>query len=94
MRGVIEVAIVSEEVKYIFTVTETGMGKITGIEEYKNQNRGGAGVKVMVINEKTGKLVSAKILSEQDKKELEIILISKGGQTIRMTLSGIRKLQE
>ncbi len=88
---VIEVAIVSEDVKYIFTITETGMWKITGIEEYKNQKRWWAWVKAMVINDKTWKLVSAKILSEQDKKELEVILISKWGQTIRMTLSGIRK---
>ena len=88
---VIEVSVVSEEVKYIFTITETGMWKITWIEEYKNQRRWWAWVKAMVINEKTWKLVSAKILSEQDKKELEVILISKWGQTIRMTLSGIRK---
>lgn len=45
----------------------------------------------MVINEKTWKLISAKILSAEDKKELEIILISKWGQTIRMNLSWIRK---
>ena len=88
---VIEVSVVSEEVKYIFTITETGMWKITWIEEYKNQRRWWAWVKAMVINEKTWKLVSAKILSEQDKKELEVILISKWGQTIRMTLSWIRK---
>jgi len=31
----------------------------------------------MVINQKTGKLISVKILTEEDKKELEIILISK-----------------
>jgi len=88
---VIEVAIVSEDVKYIFTITETGMWKITAIEEYKNQKRWWTWVKAMIINEKTWKLVSAKILSEQDKKELEVILISKWGQTIRMTLSWIRK---
>jgi DNA gyrase subunit A len=88
---VIEVAIVSEDVEYIFTVTETGMWKITWIEEYKNQKRWWTWVKAMVINEKTWKLVSAKILSAEDKKELEIILISKWGQTIRMTLDWIRK---
>ena len=88
---VIEVAIVSEDVEFVFTVTETWMWKITGIEEYKNQKRWGSWVKAMVINEKTGKLVSCKILTWEDKKTLEIILISKAGQTIRMNLSGIRK---
>jgi DNA gyrase subunit A len=88
---VIEVAIVSEDVEYVFTVTETGMWKITWIEEYKNQKRWGSGVKAMVINDKTWKLVSCKILTWEDKKELEVILISKWGQTIRMNLGWIRK---
>ncbi len=88
---VIEVSIVSEDVKYLFTVTETGMWKITWIEEYKNQRRWWAWVKAMAMTKKTGKLVSAKILTEDDKKELDIILISKAGQTIRMNLWGIRK---
>jgi len=88
---VIEVAIVSEEVEYVFTVTEMGMWKITGIEEYKNQRRWWAWVKAMVINDKTWKLVSCKILTDEDKKNLEVILISKWGQTIRMNLGWIRK---
>ena len=88
---VIEVSIVSENDKYLFTITETGMWKITGIEEYKNQRRGGAWVKAMAMTKKTGKLVSAKILTEEDKKELDVILISKWGQTIRMSLKWIRK---
>ncbi len=88
---VIEVSIVSEEDKFLFTITETGMWKITGIEEYKNQRRWGAWVKAMAMTKKTGKLVSAKILTEEDKKELDVILISKWGQTIRMNLGWIRK---
>ena len=88
---VIEVAVVSEDMKYLFTVTETGMWKITAIEEYKNQRRWWAWIKAMIINKKTWKLVSAKILTEEDKKELDVILISKWGQTIRMNLKWIRK---
>ena len=45
----------------------------------------------MIINDKTGKLVSCKILTWEDKKTLEVILISKWGQTIRMNLGWIRK---
>jgi len=88
---VIEVAVVSEDDKFLFTVTETGMWKITGIEEYKNQRRWWSWVKAMAITEKTWKLVSAKILTEEDKKAADIILISKWGQTIRMNLKWIRK---
>ncbi len=88
--NVIEVAIVGEENKFVFIATENGLGKITDIEEYRNQKRGGAGVKAMAVTSKTGKLVSAKILTEEDKKESDVILISKSGQTIRINLKGVR----
>ena len=87
---VIEVAIVGEENKFVFIATENGLGKITKIEEYRNQKRGGAGVKAMAVTKKTGRLVSAKILTEEDKKESDVILISKSGQTIRINLKWVR----
>ncbi len=88
---VIEVAIVWEDKEFVFIVTQKGMWKITGIEEYRNQKRGWAWVKAMAVTPKTGKLVSAKILSEEDRKTTDVILISKAGQTIRLNLKGIRK---
>lgn len=88
---VVEVSVVSETDKYVFIVTENGMWKLTDIEEYRNQKRWGSWVKSMAMTAKTWKIISASILSEQDRKEVEIILISKLGQTIRMNLWGIRK---
>ncbi|MDA9129408.1 DNA gyrase subunit A [Candidatus Gracilibacteria bacterium] len=88
---VIEVAVVGEENKFVFIVTQNGLGKITDIDAYRNQKRGGSGVKAMAVTEKTGKLVSAKILTEEDRKESDILLISKSGQTIRLNLNGVRK---
>ena len=67
------------------------MGKLTSIEEYRNQKRGGAGVKAMAVTAKTGKLVSAKILTIEDRENSDILLISKAGQTIRLNLKGVRK---
>jgi len=72
-------------------VTQNGLGKISEIEEYRNQKRGGSGVKAMAMTAKTGKLVSAKILTEEDRKESDILLISKAGQTIRLNLKGVRQ---
>ncbi len=89
--NVIEVAIVWEDKEYIFIVTENGMWKLTLIEEYRNQNRWGTWVKAMAVTEKTGKLIGAFMLSEEDRKVSEMILISKWGQTIRMSFKGIRK---
>jgi len=88
---VIEVAIVWDDNKFVFIVTKNGLWKISDIEEYRNQKRGGAWVKAMAVTPKTGKLVSAKILTEQDRKESDILLISKAGQTIRLNLKGVRK---
>ena len=88
---VIEVAVVGEENKFVFIVTQNGLGKITDIEEYRNQKRGWAGVKAMAVTPKTGKLVSAKILTEVDRRESDILLISKAGQTIRLNLKWVRK---
>ncbi|PID86512.1 DNA gyrase subunit A [Candidatus Gracilibacteria bacterium] len=87
---VIEVAIVGKDNKFVLIVTEKGMGKVSSIEEYRNQKRGGTGVKAMAVTKKTGKLISAKMLREEDRKESDIILISKLGQTIRIPLKGIR----
>ncbi|PZM82213.1 DNA gyrase subunit A [Candidatus Gracilibacteria bacterium] len=88
--NVIEVAVMTENDKYILTITENGYGKLSEVEEYKGQNRGGSGSKAMAITNKTGKMVSASILCEEDRKYSDIILISKLGQTIRINLNGIR----
>ena len=89
--NVIEVAIVWEDKEYIFIVTENGMWKLTSIDEYRNQNRWWSWVKAMAVTEKTGKLIGAFMLSEEDRKTSDMILISKWGQTIRMSFKGIRK---
>ncbi len=88
---VIEVAIAWDDDEYLFVVTELGMWKITAIEEYRNQNRWGSGVKAMAVTPKTWKLVWAKIITEDDRKNSQVILISKAGQTIRLPLKWIRK---
>lgn len=88
--NVIEVAVVWENDKYLLTVTENWYWKLSETEEYKNQNRWGSGSKAMAITEKTWKMVSATILSDEDRKNSDIILISKLGQTIRINLKWIR----
>ncbi|MFB0964825.1 MAG: DNA gyrase subunit A [Patescibacteria group bacterium] len=88
--ALIEADVVSENAKYVFSVTETGMGKITSVEEYREQGRGGSGVKVGAVTGKTGDIVGVALLSEEMRKEGEVILISRNGQTVRVPLSGVR----
>ena len=61
------------------------MGKRTSISEFTVQNRGGKGVKCYKITEKTGNVVGAKAVNEEN----EIMLINTEGIIIRMECGGI-----
>lgn len=75
----------SDENKYILTVTENGYAKITVSSEYRCQNRSGKGMKAHNINEKTGKIVGSLIVEKED----DIMLLSTNGVIIRMHATGI-----
>ena len=69
-------------------VSEKGLGKRTNMEEFTAQNRGGKGVKCYKITEKTGEVVGAKAVDEEN----EIMIINTEGIIIRMECSGISVL--
>ena len=66
-------------------VSEKGMGKRTDLTEFTAQNRGGKGVKCYKITEKTGNVVGAKAVTEED----EIMIINTDGIIIRMECKDI-----
>ncbi len=74
---------------FVLTVSEKGLGKLTRIEEFNRQGRGGKGLKCYKITPKTGDLVGAKLLSQED----EILLITTEGIMIRTSCSNISVLQ-
>lgn len=69
----------------LLTLSSNGLGKKTNIKEYKTQNRGGSGIKTAKVTPKTGKLIVAKIVGEEN----EIIAVSQKGQVIRVDLKSI-----
>jgi len=69
----------------LLVVAENGFGKRTEIDEYKVQNRGGKGILTYKVTEKTGVLVGAKLVDEED----DIMLINSNGVIIRMHVSEI-----
>ncbi len=69
-------------------VSEKGLGKRTNMDEFTAQNRGGKGVKCYKITEKTGEVVGAKAVNEDD----EIMIINTDGIVIRMECAGISVL--
>ena len=74
--------------KYMLIVSENGLGKRTDMEEFTCQHRGGKGVKCYKILEKTGNVVGAKAVDEEN----EVMLITNEGIIIRLAVSGISKL--
>ncbi len=72
----------------LLLVSEYGMGKRTSIEEFGVQHRGGKGVKCYKITEKTGDVVGAKAVHEDQ----EVMLITNEGIIIRIEVSGISVL--
>ena len=72
----------------ILLVTEHGMGKRTLTSEFNAQNRGGKGVKCYKITEKTGELVGAKIVTDEN----DIMIITTEGIIIRTSCDGISTL--
>lgn len=64
----------------ILTVSENGYGKRSNPDDYRVQTRAGKGIKAGVFNEKTGKLVNMKLISDAD----DIMLVSSAGIVIRM----------
>jgi len=73
----------------ILAVMQNGYGKRTDLKFYKIQKRGGRGIMTAKITPKTGKLVSAHIVSEENK---ELIAVSRKGVVIRTSVESISVL--
>ena len=72
----------------LLIVSENGLGKRTSISEFTTQHRGGKGVKCYKIVEKTGLVIGAKSVNDNN----EIMLITKAGIIIRMAVESISTL--
>ncbi|KXG73836.1 DNA gyrase subunit A [Thermotalea metallivorans] len=76
------------EGKDLLVVSEHGFGKRTSLEEYRVQSRGGKGIITYNKTNKTGMLVGAKVVNDED----EIMLISTDGVIIRLEVKQISRM--
>lgn len=76
----------------LLVVTEDGYGKTTPLKEYKVQNRGGSGIKTVKVTEKTGAVVGAIVLSPEERADGELVIMSKKGQVIKLSLKDVPTL--
>jgi DNA gyrase subunit A len=86
--SVVGLGVVSPEMKNptLMVMSDHGFGKRTEIDEYKVQKRGGSGIKTANVTNKTGAIVGAKIVTDDDS---ELIAISQKSQVIRTEIESI-----
>ncbi|MEK7119508.1 MAG: DNA gyrase subunit A [Patescibacteria group bacterium] len=88
---VVSVDVIDDQTKKadFLTVMEKGMGKKTAIKDFPRQRRGGQGVKVAQIKDKTGKVVISQIVpTECD----SVILTSNKGQVVKLPIASVPRL--
>ncbi len=74
--------------EYLLIASERGLGKLTPMEEFGAQHRGGKGVKCYKITEKTGNVVGVKAVNRDN----EIMMINSSGIIIQMSCEDISVL--
>ena len=79
-------AAVVDEALSLLVVSENGFGKRTGLDEYRVQSRGGSGILTMNCTEKTGKVIGAEVVENDDR----LLLMTHKGKGIRMKVKEIR----
>ncbi|MBN9335539.1 DNA gyrase subunit A [Devosia sp.] len=75
--------------QFILAISENGYGKRTSSHEYRITGRGGKGIVAMAVNKRNGNLVASFPVEDED----QIMLISNGGQTIRLPVGGDKPIR-
>ena len=75
----------ADDGRFVFTVTDGGFAKRTHVQEYRQQGRGGLGIKAMKVNEDRGSLVGGLVVTDND----EIIAIKASGQITRSAVAEV-----
>ncbi len=86
---VVGMDVICSEEQILLVISEKGFGKRTKASNFPSHKRGGVGIKAAVVTSKTGPIISVQTL---DDDMTEAILISKAGQTIRLSLNDIKSL--
>ncbi|MEW5883046.1 MAG: DNA gyrase subunit A [Armatimonadota bacterium] len=85
---VVSAMLVDDEGLDVLAVGELGLGKRTTIDDYRRQKRGGMGIKTMNVTKKTGKVVGALIVRDEDR----LAVMTTKGKTIRLRVNEIRRV--
>lgn len=78
--------VVAHGTESILVVCENGFGKRSLVEDFRQTNRGGVGVKSIIISKRNGSVISATIVSDTD----SVVMMSNFGQTLRINMKDVR----
>ena len=85
-----EDAVVSCEVvngnESLLIVCDNGYGKRSLVEEFRQTNRGGVGVRSIITSDRNGKVVGAASMTDRD----SVLMMSNEGQTLRISMKDVR----
>ncbi len=88
---VVSVDVINTETKKadFLTIMEKGIGKKTAIRDFPRQRRGGQGVKVAEVKDRTGKVVVSQIVPADTDS---VILTSMKGQVVKLPINSVPRL--
>jgi DNA gyrase subunit A len=87
-QQVLSLLIAEDDKQTVLVATENGYGKRTVLADFRHSGRGTQGVIAIATSARNGKVVAAKLVSDED----EIMLITTGGVLIRTRVKEIREL--
>lgn len=72
----------------VLVVCENGFGKRSHVEDFRQTNRGGVGVRSIITSERNGNVVGALCVNDED----GVVMMSSTGQTVRIRMGDLRVL--
>lgn len=86
---VIETAVLSDSSEAICVISENGIGKKVSVKAFRNQHRGGSGIRVAKLTEKTGKLVAGEVI---EPGSADLMIATTSGQIIKIPAASVKML--
>lgn len=89
LRGETDAVVSCEVVKgdeSLLVVCANGFGKRSNVDEFRQTNRGGLGVRSIITNERNGSVIGAISVTDQE----SVLLMSNTGQTVRISMDDVR----
>ncbi len=86
---VIETAVLAESAQAVCVLSEKGIGKKVDIKEFRNQHRGGSGIRIAKLTPKTGVLAAGEVIAADAQ---DMVIATTSGQVIRIPIASVKKL--